>query len=107
LGDAFLFVVGLAWLADVDRAAVGEREVGGDEALGAEQAADGLPVARGVLVLEAFADPAQEVVRWERSLALLVWRMSWSSGPSSTTSGVSMESRITPSTVAWGRGLAA
>jgi hypothetical protein len=30
-----------------------------------------------------------------------------SSGPSSATSVVSMESRITPSTVAWGTGLAA
>ena len=60
--DAFLFVVGLAGFADVDRAAVGEREPGGDEAVGAEQAADRLPVARVVLVLEAFADPAQEVV---------------------------------------------
>ena len=57
----FLFVFGLAWLADVDRAAVGEREPGGDEAVRAEQAADRLPVARVVVVLEAFADPAQKV----------------------------------------------
>ena len=60
--DALLFVIGLAGFADVDRAAVGEREPGGDEAVRAEQAADRLPVARVALVLEAFADPAQEVV---------------------------------------------
>ena len=57
-----MFVVGLTGFTDVDRAAVGEREPGGDEAVGAEQAADRLPVARVALVLEAFADPAQEVV---------------------------------------------
>ena len=60
--DAFLLVVGLAGLADVDRAAVGERESGGDEAVGAEQAADRLPFARVVVSLQALADPAQEVV---------------------------------------------
>ena len=58
----FLFVVGLAGFTDVDRAAVGERESGGDEAVGAEQATNCLPVARGVVVLEAFAATAQEVV---------------------------------------------
>ena len=60
--DAFLLVVGLAGLADVDRAAVSERESGGDEAVGAEQAADRLPFARVVVSLQAFAYPAQEVV---------------------------------------------
>jgi hypothetical protein len=39
-----LFIVGLAGLADVDRASVGERESGGDEAVGAKQAADCLQV---------------------------------------------------------------
>ena len=60
--DAFLLVVGLAGLADVDRASVGERKSGGDEAVGAEQAADRLPFARVIVLLEALADPAQEVV---------------------------------------------
>ena len=60
--DAFLFVVRLAWLADVDRAAVGKREPGGDEAVRAEQAADRLPVARVVVLLQAFADPTHKVV---------------------------------------------
>ena len=39
LVDAFLLVVGLAGLADVDRASVGERESGGNEAVAAKQAA--------------------------------------------------------------------
>ena len=60
--DAFLFVVGLAGLADVDRASVGERESGGDEAVGAEQAPDCLPFTRVVVLLQALADPAQKVV---------------------------------------------
>jgi hypothetical protein len=51
----------LAGFADVDRAAVGERESGGDEAVRAQQAADRLPVAGVAVVFEAFADPAQEV----------------------------------------------
>ena len=37
--DAFLFIVGLAGFADVDGAPIGGREPGGDEAVGAEQAA--------------------------------------------------------------------
>ncbi len=60
--DAFLFVVGLAGLADVDRASVGGREPGSGEAVGAEQAADRSPFARVFVVLESFADPSQEVV---------------------------------------------
>ena len=59
---AFLFVVGLAGFADVDHASVGEWELRGDEAVGAKQAADRLPVARVVVVLEAFADAPQKVV---------------------------------------------
>jgi hypothetical protein len=62
LVDAFLFVVGLAGLADVNRAPAGERESGGDEAVGAEQAADRLPVARVVVSLQAFTDTALQVV---------------------------------------------
>ncbi len=58
----FLLVVGLTGLADVDRASVGERESRGDEAVGAEQAADRLPVARVAVFLQAFVDPAQQVV---------------------------------------------
>ena len=57
-----LLVVGLTGLADVDRASVGERESRGDEAVGAEQAADRLPVARVAVFLQAFVDPAQQVV---------------------------------------------
>ncbi len=51
LVDAFLFLFGLAEFADVDDASVGERESGGYEALGAEQAADRLPVASVVMGL--------------------------------------------------------
>ena len=36
LVDAFLLVVGLAGFADVDGASIGERELGGDEAVCAE-----------------------------------------------------------------------
>jgi hypothetical protein len=36
LVDAFLFISGLAGFADLDRASVGKRALGGDEALGAE-----------------------------------------------------------------------
>jgi hypothetical protein len=39
-----------------------DRESGGDKAVGAEQAADRLPVAHVVVSLQALADPAQKVV---------------------------------------------
>jgi hypothetical protein len=50
------------WVCGCDDASVGEWESGGDEAVGAEQAADGLPVACVVVFLQAFAYPAQKVV---------------------------------------------
>jgi hypothetical protein len=51
LADVLLFLVGLAGLADVDRMAVGERESGANEAVGAEQTENGLPVASVVVGL--------------------------------------------------------
>lgn len=57
-----MLVVGLAGFADVDRASIGEGEPGGDEAVRAEKAADGLPLACVFVSLQALADPTQEVV---------------------------------------------
>jgi len=48
-GKCVFVRLGLAWLANVDRASVDERESGGDEVVVAEQAAVRLPITRDLL----------------------------------------------------------
>jgi len=58
LVDAFLFVVGLTGFADVDRLVTGNRVV--TRLCVPRRWEDRSPVARGVVVLDAFANPAKD-----------------------------------------------
>ena len=60
--EVLLLGVGLGGLADAqDGAGVGRKD-GGNQAVGGEQAAQGVPVGGGAGVAEGFAHPCQEVV---------------------------------------------
>jgi hypothetical protein len=62
LADPLLFVDGLAGLADVDRSSIGKRNLGGDEAVRAEEEGGFFSLARVVVIHKGLADAAQGVV---------------------------------------------